>query len=508
MQVKSKSLLINYVSVPELLSCLIPDIGLAILAGALKRENHLTKILDYSTVETIKRFCPSKELQNEFHEILGDLKVYFQESKFVDADLLNNFDLTKYKNLLKKEDEEKSTEIKEIIEEIDQEVLKMEPDFIGFKLWAGECFTETIQIAEEIKHRHPNIIITGGGPQVDWSLEHIYDVTDVFDILSFGDGDETIVEIAEYCIGKRRIEDISNILYKKENGKVCFNKTRMVEDLNKMPMPDYSYETYPAMKGNNKLKVFMLEESRGCPITCNFCIHPIKSGNKWRIKEPKRIIEEAENIISTHNSRYFRFSGSNTPNQLQTQIAEEIIKQGVKIKYSSFGHIFSYKKCDYELMRRAGCESILFGLETGNLKLQKEVINKVIKLEDAQEVINSCRESGIKTVLSVIYPNPKETEESRKDTLEYLEKIKPDCAFICMPFIVPRTNWFIDAEKYGIDIPSKEEHIRFMMTYHVRYNGHPILWNFGSHKINNLDFRSISFPAIWSRVPTAPFFDP
>ncbi|RCX16325.1 radical SAM superfamily enzyme YgiQ (UPF0313 family) [Anaerobacterium chartisolvens] len=488
MNYKSKSLLINYVSVPELLSCLIPDIGLALLAGALKKEDHLTKILDYSTLETIKRFCPSKHLQEEFREISGDLENYFQESKFIDSDLLNNFDLSRYKGLLEKEKEEKSREIKKIINEIDKEIQVMKPDFIGFKLWSGECFIETVEIAEEIKKRYPNLRIIGGGPQVDWSQEHIYDVTDVFDVLAFGDGDETIIEVAEYCIGERDIEIIPNILYKKD-GKVCFNDSRMVKDLDKLPLPDYSYETYPALKANNKLKVFMLEESRGCPHTCNFCIHPIKSGDRWRIKKPERIISEIENIINTHNSRYFRFSGSNTPNLLQTQIAQEIIKRNIKVRYSSFGHINAYRNCDYSLMRAAGCESLLFGLETGNYGLQKDVINKVIKVEDAEKVLNDCKRSGIKTVVSVIYPNPKETEETRKETLEYLRKIKPDGAFICMPFIVPRTSWFIDSDKYGIDIPSKEKHIRFMMTYHVRYNGHPILWNFGSHKINNLDFR-------------------
>lgn len=488
MKNKSKSLLINYVSTPEILASLMPDIGLAVLAGALKKEGHKTKILDYATLDTIKRFCPSLPVQQEFNQILGDLENYFQESNFASEEMLNKFDLSRYQDALAKEAGEKRKEIDFIINEIDQEIRRMHPDFIGFKLWAGESYTEIVAIAEELKKRHPRVIFLGGGPQVDWSMGSIYHKTKVFDILAYGEGDEVIVEVADYSIGSKKLENISNIIYFRD-GKINLNPGRMIEDLNDLAFPDYTLETYPALEGNNKLKVFLLEESRGCPNRCNFCIHPIKSGTKWRTKKPERIIAEIKDIIDTHQSRYFRFSGSNTPLFLQTTIAEEIIRQNIKIKYSSFGHIGSYKNCDYGLMKKAGCESLLFGLESGSHEIQKNVINKVIKLEDAKRVIDECKSHGIKTVMSVIYPNPKETEESRKETLHYLDKLKPDSVFICMPFIVPRTKWFLNPEAYDIEIPSKERHIDFMMTYHVRFNGHPILWNFGKHKVNGLDFR-------------------
>ena len=485
---KSKSLLINYVSVPELLSCLIPDIGLALLAGILKENGHKTKIIDYSTLETIKRFVPSKKLQDKFSNILGDLELFFQENKFIDNEQLDKFDLSEYMDLVKLEKKEKDDELKKIIDEIDQEILNVNPNFVGFKLWAGECFSEVIKIAEELKRRHPDLLITGGGPEVDWSLEHIYEVTDAFDILSFGDGDESIVQIAEYSIGKRKIEDINNILYKK-NGEIHFTEQKMYMDLNKLPYPDYSYETYPALKGNNKLKVFMLEESRGCPNRCNFCIHPIKSGNVWRVKEPSRIADEMDEIRKTHNSRYFRFAGSNTPTNLQTNIAKEILDRNMDVRYSSFGHIRAYRNCDYELISKAGCVSILFGLETGNTELQKKVMNKVVEIEAAEKVIKECNENGISSVVSVIYPSPLETEKTRQETINFVKRIKPTGVFTCMPFIVPRTEWFNNSEKYDIEFNSKDDHIRFMMTHHVRFNGHPILWNFGSLKINGMDFR-------------------
>lgn len=488
MKSRSTSLLINYVSTPEILASLMPDIGLAVLAGALKKAGHKTKIIDYATLDTIKKFSPSEPLQKEFNEILGDLENYFQESNFATEEMLSQFNLSRYQDLLAKEAGEKEAEINHIISAIDKEIRETQPDFIGFKLWAGESFTEILVIAEELKKRHPGVIFLGGGPQVDWSMDSIYTKTKVFDILAYGEGDEVIVNVADYSIGKKKLENISNIIFTAD-GKVQVNPSKMVEDLNDLAFPDYSLETYPALAGNNKLKVFLLEESRGCPNRCNFCIHPIKSGTKWRTKKPERIIEEIKQIINTHQSRYFRFSGSNTPLFLQTAIAEEIIRQNIKIKYSSFGHIGTYKNCDYGLMKKAGCESLLFGLESGSHEIQKNVINKVIKLEDAKKAIDECRNHGIKTVMSVIYPNPKETEQSRKETLYYLENLKPDSVFICMPFIVPRTKWFVHPEDYGIEIPSKDQHIEFMMTYHVRFNGHPILWNFGKHKVNGLDFR-------------------
>jgi radical SAM superfamily enzyme YgiQ (UPF0313 family) len=71
-------------------------------------------------------------------------------------------------------------------------------DFVGLKLWNGDGFVASQIIAECIKKNFPDMPIFAGGPHVDIFLENIYKITDAFDCLVYGEGEETIVMLAEY----------------------------------------------------------------------------------------------------------------------------------------------------------------------------------------------------------------------------------------------------------------------------------------------------------------------
>jgi radical SAM superfamily enzyme YgiQ (UPF0313 family) len=72
--------------------------------------------------------------------------------------------------------------------------------------------------------------VFGGGPHVDWFHEMIYDVTDVFDVLAYGEGEETIVLLAGYIEGRKKLEEIPNLIFRKE-GKIITTTEKRIEDL-------------------------------------------------------------------------------------------------------------------------------------------------------------------------------------------------------------------------------------------------------------------------------------
>ncbi|MBW2966134.1 cobalamin-dependent protein, partial [Candidatus Woesearchaeota archaeon] len=252
-----KGVLINYGGYPNTPSALMPDNGLANLAGSLIREGHEAIILDYNTVDSIRRLFP----QNRE----GNLDERIKQAQKQDvADVANNIS-----NLIEKEN----------------------IAFIGFKLVMGTGFESSIEIAEKVKEDNPEIPIFAGGPHIDWFRERICEVTDVFVALAYGEGEETIVRLAEYVERKRELNEIPNLIYK-ENGDIKITPIKRIDDLNSLAFPIYDEDVYLAMKGDNKIKIIVIDESRGCPNRCNFCIHPIKSGNKRRIKDPSKLVSE------------------------------------------------------------------------------------------------------------------------------------------------------------------------------------------------------------------------
>lgn len=265
----SKCILISYAGYPFTLSSLLMDNGLANLAGALVRAGHQVKILDFGTVSTIKRLIPPghNEKLNELFKKYGPQNIYKDGLK----------ELTEVNNEVERFQNQKAREIGRDIADF---IKKEQADFAGFKLWNGDGFTGSIAMAEEIKKEIPGFPIIAGGPHVDMYEEYILDETDVFDILAYSEGEEIIVDLANYFEGKLTgPEKINNLIFKKNN-KVIKTERKWIEDLNTLAFPVYDEDVYLAMKGNEKIKIIVLDESRGCSNCCNFCMQPKKAEQK------------------------------------------------------------------------------------------------------------------------------------------------------------------------------------------------------------------------------------
>ena len=61
----AKGLLVSYAGYPYTPSSLMPDNGLASLAGSLIQAGHEVKILDYGTLDTVRRLIP-KDISKNF----------------------------------------------------------------------------------------------------------------------------------------------------------------------------------------------------------------------------------------------------------------------------------------------------------------------------------------------------------------------------------------------------------------------------------------------------------
>ena len=226
----TKSLLINYAGFPNEPRLLVPDNGLANLAAALIQKGHSTTILDYATVDMIEKLFPY-----EYKEQLDDItkRIMVNQKQGLSP---NQKDLDEFHGLDEKIENLQRKKVQEIATEISSIVRKKNIDFVGFKLWMGDGFEGSIMIAEQLKKDYPRLPIFAGGPHVDWFREKIFDVCDAFDAIAYGDGEEVITMLADYVSDKIKLEDIPNLIYRKNNGFVTTQK-KLVEDLNNLPLP-------------------------------------------------------------------------------------------------------------------------------------------------------------------------------------------------------------------------------------------------------------------------------
>src|SRR5262249_25122820 len=70
-----------------------------------------------------------------------------------------------------------------------------------------------------------------------------------------------------------------------------------------------------------------------------------------------------------------------------------------------------------ELMARAGCDGVFFGVETGSARMQR-IIDKDLDPVQARAAVETCERLGISATVSTIVGFPEETEADLRETVE------------------------------------------------------------------------------------------
>src|SRR3989344_3199025 len=159
----ARGILVSYGGYPYTTSSLMPDNGLANLLGSLFQSGHSGIAMDYGTVDTIRRLVPA--------EISGQLKELYRQfgnlSKDNSQEALNKKQeivrqLRKIDSLLS---EHQTVEVKKIGEELSDLVRMEHADFVGFKIYTGDAYLGSVEMAKVLKKNHPSLKIYAGGPK-------------------------------------------------------------------------------------------------------------------------------------------------------------------------------------------------------------------------------------------------------------------------------------------------------------------------------------------------------
>jgi radical SAM superfamily enzyme YgiQ (UPF0313 family) len=474
-------LLVSYAGYPYTPSSLCPDNGLALLAAVLRREGHYARILDFGTLATMRLLYP-EELSRRAVPVLSELMA---SSGTPQPSLLQ--ELAALEEALEKH---QAKEVQAIADEVAREVEEVDPAFVGFKLWNGDGFSGSVAIAESIRRRYPagsgkhgGMKLFAGGPHATWCGPVIYERTDVFDAVVLGEAEERILDLVAYATHGKSLDEVPGIVRSASDRAL----PPAGVDLNGLPRGAYDEATYPAMAGNEKLKMVVIDDSRGCPYCCAFCTHPFESGRQLRTRAPKRIVDDMQALLSEHGFRTFRFAGSSTPGGLMAEVGHHILERGLDVEYTTFAHFASSVPDHFDLMRRSGLYAMFFGLETGSPELLRQAAGKPIRLEHVSLTVRAAKAAGIVVVCSVIVPMPFETEETLQETLRLLLDLRPDSVPVQFPGLLPGTAWFEHPQRYGFEV-NTHEYMRENLDYKFKLLFPPTFWKPLPYKINGMSF--------------------
>lgn len=192
-----------------------------------------------------------------------------------------------------------------------------------------------------------------------------------------------------------------------------------------------------------------------CPYNCAFCEESYEKKRVPCSKNAVNVVDDIQRLINTYDTKYFYFF-NNTFN-FRTSFVREfcnlVIERKLEFYWNDCARVNGMTKELLELMYKAGCRKLIFGLETASEKLLKYV-NKKLNVEQVKKVLIWCSEVGISADLEVIIGFPYEYEDDFQATCQFITDNKHliNSFQLNRYFVVPSSLMGTYPEKYGIKL--------------------------------------------------------
>lgn len=257
-----------------------------------------------------------------------------------------------------------------------------------------------------------------GGSDVSLNYEKYIQHNSFIDFACYSDGESTIPVLMNKI--KDNLDDyesVVNLVFLKNNKIV---KTELEE---KLRLNKY-VPTYNGIDLNKYLlPTLQILTSKGCEWSnCKFCMHWNSYGKNFRQTDVKSIVDEIEQLKNKYKTNFFIFVDESISAKYGYELAKEIIKRGLNIKWIQMSRLDSnYNLEIFETMFQAGCRVVEWGLESASQEVLND-INKGINVNEVQRIIHCAAKAGIINKMLMFHNYPTETVEDLMLSINCIKK--------------------------------------------------------------------------------------
>jgi anaerobic magnesium-protoporphyrin IX monomethyl ester cyclase len=271
------------------------------------------------------------------------------------------------------------------------------PEIVAFSVMTG-MHQWSLETARRVKEVLPCRIVFGG-PHPTFFPEIIEQAA--VDIICRGEGEGALTELADALSAGQSYRTIANLWLRDADGGIVRNDVRpLCQDLDTLPEPDRElYAAYPELYHN---PVQVVISSRGCPYDCTFCFnHQMAElyrgkGQYVRHRSPEVVVEEIKQIRKTKQVSRIFFADDTFAldkrwlNDFLPRYGDEI-----GLPFHCLVRINQVDDRLAGLMRTNGCETVFFGIESGDEHIRNAVLKKAITDDEICRGAAILKKNGI-----------------------------------------------------------------------------------------------------------------
>lgn len=207
----------------------------------------------------------------------------------------------------------------------------------------------------------------------------------------------------------------------------------------------------------------IVETSRGCPYTCDFCVAPIHQGHKFRERSATELVDEMERGYRDFGLRFFYLWADTVTLNVKTFAAfcDELIARRLPVQW--FGNARADNLTNPEFVARlkqAGCWMLALGIETESEQTRKDMMKR-LEGQKIRLAIDNMRRAGIRSFGFFILGYPGDTPDSLGRTVDYAIELGPDFANFYPAVPYPGTELHAKAVAQGWLARSDWSHMEY-----------------------------------------------
>ena len=307
--------------------------------------------------------------------------------------------------------------------------IRPDTDFVGISCLFSHEWPLVRQLIAAIAARFPAVPIVLGGEHATAVPELCLEDAPALRACALGEGEETIVDLLEACVGRRPLADVAGIVWRGPDGPQRTAPRARIRDIDQIPAPRWDLTPIePYLDGGfsfgvDRGRTMPLLATRGCPYRCTFCSSPQMWTTRYTTRTPALVVDEIEEFVRRYRVENIDFYDLTAIIERDwiLEFCRLLDARGMRITWQLPSGTRS-EALDEPVLRamyRSGCRNVSYAPESGS-KRTLGAIKKKVKLGHLEASMRSAVRVGLNVKANILIGFPDERVADLRETLRFI----------------------------------------------------------------------------------------